>query len=40
MDMRRCFRVDPNDVFFRITVRDSAGNHANTRAYFLDELKK
>ena len=34
------FRVDPADEFFRITVRDSAGNFANTRAYFLDELKK
>ena len=32
------FAVDPNAVYFRITVRDEHGKHANTRAYFLDEL--
>lgn len=34
------FRIDPNDVAFRITVRDAAGNHAYTRYYYFDELKE
>ena len=33
------FEIDPDDIFFRITVKDARGEHANTRAYFLDELK-
>lgn len=33
------FTVNPTDCYFRLTVKDARGNHANTRAYFLDELK-
>ena len=33
------FTIDPEDIFFRISVKDASGEHANTRAYFLDELK-
>jgi hypothetical protein len=30
----------PDDAgYFRVTVTDSAGYHATTNAYFLDELK-
>ena len=32
------FRVDPDDVFFRISVVDEYGRRAESRAYFLDEL--
>lgn len=32
------FKIKPEDYFFRITVRDAAGKHANTRIYYLDEL--
>ncbi len=32
-------KVTPDDVFFRVTVCDERGKHANTRAYFLDALK-
>ena len=31
------FLVDPGDVFFRISIVDSQGRHADTQAYFLDE---
>ena len=33
------FRIKPEDHFFRLTVRDAAGKHANTRFYYLDDLK-
>ena len=33
------FKIGENDGYFRISVRDSSGKHATTRAYFLDELK-
>lgn len=33
------FTIDPNDICFRITVRDAKGKHANTRSYFLDEFE-
>lgn len=33
------FRIRPEDHFFRLTVRDEHGKHANTRFYYLDELK-
>lgn len=33
------FKLDPDDGYFRIGVRDAAGKHANTRAYFMDELQ-
>jgi hypothetical protein len=33
------FTVLPTDQYFRIAVKDSKGNHADTRAYFLDELE-
>ena len=33
------FVIKPEDHFFRLTVRDAAGKHANTRFYYLDELK-
>jgi len=33
------FLIDPDDISFRITVRDAEGEHANTRIYYLDELK-
>ena len=32
------FEIDPNDVYFRIAVRDEDGEHASTRGYWLDEL--
>ena len=32
------FALDPNDVMFRISVRDASGNHAYTRYYYFDEL--
>lgn len=32
------FDVVPQDGYVRITVTDSAGKHANTNAYFTDEL--
>ena len=32
------FAVDPGDVYFRISVVDDRGRHADTRAYFLDTL--
>ena len=32
------FAVAPEDVYFRITVTDANGKHANTNAYFLDEV--
>ena len=32
------FKLDPNDIFFRITVRDAKGKHANTNIYYLDEI--
>ena len=32
------FKINPNDVYFRITVRDEDGGRANTRGYWLDEL--
>ncbi len=33
------FTVDKNDKYFRITLTDKFGKHANTNAYFVDELK-
>ena len=33
------FAVEPNDGYFRLEVCDWEGMRANTRAYFLDELK-
>ena len=33
------FRLEPEDYFFRITVKDEKGRHANTRAYYLDEIE-
>ncbi len=33
------FTVDPDDVCFRISVVDEQGRHADTHAYFLDELR-
>ena len=32
------FPVAPEDGYIRITVIDPNGNHANTRAYFTDEI--
>lgn len=32
------FKINPNDLCFRISVRDERGEHANTRMFFLDEL--
>ena len=32
------FEVEPGYVYFRITVTDHAGRHANTNAYFMDTL--
>ena len=34
------FRLDPNDVAFRVSVRDKEGNHAHSRYYYFDELKE
>ena len=33
------FEIKPTDHYFRLTVKDKNGKYANTRAYFLDELK-
>ena len=33
------FTVDPTDYYFRITVKDRYGRHANSRIYYLDELE-
>lgn len=32
------FEVCPEDIYVRITVTDEKGNHANTNAFFVDEL--
>ncbi len=32
------FEIDDKNKYFRITVTDADGNHANTNAYFMDEL--
>jgi len=32
------FVLDREDVYFRITVQDAAGRHANTNAYFIDSI--
>ena len=32
------FSVDPEDIYIRITLKDSEGNPANSRGYFLDEF--
>ena len=32
------FSVCPEDIYVRVTVTDKEGKHANTNAYFLDEL--
>ena len=34
------FEVVPEDIYFRITVRDERGRYAHTNAYFCDELWK
>jgi hypothetical protein len=34
------FTIKPEDFYFRISVKDKNGNHANTRIYYLDELGK
>lgn len=34
------FTLNPKDVMFCISVRDTAGNHASTRYYYFDELKE
>lgn len=34
------FTVNPDDVYVRVTVTDFEGNHANSIAYFIDELEK
>ncbi len=34
------FALDPTDVMFRISVRDTEGHHAYTRYYYFDELKE
>jgi hypothetical protein len=33
------FTIKPEDFYFRISVKDKEGKHANTRIYYLDELK-
>ena len=33
------FEIKETDGYFRLTVKDKDGKYANTRAYFLDELK-
>ena len=33
------FKIREADLYFRITLRDAKGNHANTRIYYFDELK-
>ena len=35
---KAAFNVRDIDRYFRITVTDPEGNHANTNAYFVDEL--
>ena len=32
------FEIDDKNKYFRITVTDAEGKHANTNAYFMDEL--
>ena len=32
------FEIDPEDIYVRVTVTDASGKHANTNAYFVDEL--
>ena len=32
------FKIDKDATYFRITVNDAKGRHANTNAYFIDEL--
>ena len=32
------FRIDPNDIYFRIDVLDDHGNHANTNAIFTEDI--
>ena len=34
------FTISPEDYYFRITVKDERGKHANTRIYYLDELEE
>lgn len=34
-----CFKVPEDAVYVRVTVVDEQGRHANTNAYFLDELR-
>lgn len=34
------FLLDPNDVMFRISVRDTEGRHAYTRYFYFDELNE
>ena len=34
------FALDPNDIMFRISVRDREGRRAYTRYYYFDELKE
>lgn len=34
------FELDPADIYVRVTVIDEQGRHANTNAYFLDEIEK
>lgn len=32
------YTIEPTDEYFRVTVTDFDGKHANTRAYFIDEI--
>ena len=32
------FTVNPDDIFFRITVKDARGNRANTRIFYTSEV--
>ncbi len=32
------FRIDPNDIYFRVDVIDDHGNHANTNAVFTEDI--
>jgi hypothetical protein len=32
------FRIDPNDIYFRIDIADDNGNHANTNAIFTEDI--
>lgn len=34
------FKIDPKEIYFRITVYDKEGKRASTNAYFLDEILK